>query len=41
VLHPSKVRYRCPSCGLLRHDRDAVHCKACGELLNIPNDDVD
>jgi len=39
VLQPAKVRFKCPSCGLLRHDVDAVHCKACGGLLNIPNDD--
>lgn len=39
VLRPAKVRFRCPKCGLLRHDPDAVHCKACGELLNIPNED--
>lgn len=38
VLRPKKVRYQCPTCGLLRHDPDAVHCKACGTLLNIPND---
>jgi hypothetical protein len=24
---------------VLRHDHDAVHGKACGLLLNIPNDD--
>jgi voltage-gated potassium channel len=41
VLRPAKVRFRCPACGLLRHDPDAVHCKACGQLLNIPNEDVD
>jgi voltage-gated potassium channel len=41
VLRPAKVRFQCPKCGLLRHDPDAVHCKACGELLNIPNDEVD
>ena len=41
VLRPAKVRFQCPECGLLRHDPDAVHCKACGELLNIPNDEVD
>ena len=34
-----KVRFPCPRCGLLRHDHDAVHCKACGELLAIPNDE--
>lgn len=39
VLRPSKVRFACPSCGLLRHEPDAVHCKSCGELLNIPNED--
>jgi voltage-gated potassium channel len=39
VLRPNKVRFSCPTCGLIRHDPDAVHCKACGELLNIPNED--
>jgi voltage-gated potassium channel len=39
LLRPAKVRFRCPTCGLLRHDPDAVHCKACGEVLNIPNED--
>lgn len=38
VLQPAKVRFRCPRCGLMRHDPDAVHCKACGELLNIPDE---
>jgi voltage-gated potassium channel len=38
VLIPNKVRFRCPKCALLRHDPDAVHCKACGEVLNIPNE---
>ncbi|MCB1485408.1 MAG: potassium channel family protein [Hyphomicrobiaceae bacterium] len=38
ILQPTKVRYRCPSCGLMRHDYDAVHCKACGNLLNIPDE---
>lgn len=39
VFRPSKVRFPCPSCGLLRHEPDAVHCKACGQVLNIPNED--
>ena len=39
LLRPRKVRFPCPTCGLQRHDPDAVHCKACGELLNIPNED--
>lgn len=40
LFRPYKVRFPCPACGLQRHDVDAVHCKACGELLNIPNDDL-
>jgi voltage-gated potassium channel len=39
LTRPDKVRFLCPTCGLMRHDPDAVHCKACGELLNIPNDE--
>ena len=38
LLRPNKVRYPCPACGLQRHDRDAVHCKACGTILNIPDE---
>jgi voltage-gated potassium channel len=38
LFSPTKVRFRCPSCGLLRHDIDAVHCKACGTVLNIPDE---
>jgi voltage-gated potassium channel len=38
LLQPSKVRFACPACGLQRHDFDAVHCKACGTTLNIPDD---
>ena len=36
IFRPSKVRHRCPQCGLLYHDADASHCKACGHVLNIP-----
>ena len=39
VLRPRKVRFQCPDCGLMTHDPDAVHCKACGRLLKIPNKD--
>lgn len=39
IFRPNKVRYRCPTCALLRHDPDAVHCKACGTTLCIPNDE--
>ena len=38
LLTPHKVRFPCPSCGLQRHDSDAVHCKACGVVLNIPDE---
>jgi voltage-gated potassium channel len=38
LMRPHKVRYPCPACGLQRHDVDAVHCKACGTLLNIPDE---
>ncbi|WP_373503312.1 potassium channel family protein [Aestuariivirga sp.] len=38
MLRPDKVNFKCPDCGLLRHERDAVHCKACGRLLNIPDE---
>lgn len=39
VFRPHKVTYPCPVCGLSRHDPDAVHCKACGTGLCIPNDE--
>lgn len=39
LIRPYKVRFTCPACGLMRHDPDAVHCKACGILLNIPNEE--
>jgi voltage-gated potassium channel len=38
MLRPSKVEFKCPACGLKRHDYDAVHCKACGKLLNIEDE---
>jgi voltage-gated potassium channel len=38
LLRPNKVRHPCPVCGLQRHERDAVHCKACGTTLNIPDE---
>ena len=38
LFRPNKVRYPCPSCGLQRHDADAVHCKACGAVVNIPDE---
>jgi voltage-gated potassium channel len=41
VLRPPKVNFSCPTCGLRRHDQDAVHCKSCGTVLNIPDDGLD
>ena len=41
LFRPRKVRFACPSCGLKRHDPVAVHCKACGALLNIPDEGSD
>jgi voltage-gated potassium channel len=38
LLQPHKVRFPCPACGLQRHEADAVHCKACGKVLNIPDE---
>ncbi len=38
VFRPNKVFFPCPECGLQRHEPDAVHCKACGHILNIPDD---
>lgn len=38
IFRPPKVLHPCPACGLRRHEPDAVHCKACGHILNIPDD---
>jgi voltage-gated potassium channel len=38
MLRPSKVDHKCPVCGLRRHDHDAVHCKACGTVLDIEDE---
>ena len=35
IFRPKKVSYRCPGCGLNRHEPDSVHCKHCGEPLKI------
>jgi voltage-gated potassium channel len=37
IFRPTKVHFPCPQCGLQKHDPDAVHCKACGHILNIPD----
>lgn len=41
MLRPAKADHQCPTCGLRRHDHDAVHCKACGTVLHIPDDGLD
>lgn len=38
MLRPNKVDFKCPQCGLRRHDFDAVCCKACGTVLNIEDE---
>ena len=38
LFRGGKVFFPCPTCGLRRHDVDAVHCKACGRVLCIPDD---
>ncbi|TGQ64501.1 MAG: ion transporter [Mesorhizobium sp.] len=38
IFRPAKVFFPCPQCGLRRHEPDAVHCKACGHVLNIPDE---
>ena len=35
LFRPAKVKYTCPTCGLTRHDPDAVHCKHCGTVVKI------
>jgi voltage-gated potassium channel len=40
IFRPNKVRFECPSCALLVHDLDAVHCKHCGIVLAIPNEGI-
>lgn len=35
LFRPPKVRHPCPECGLTMHDADAVHCKHCGNTINI------
>lgn len=39
IIKPHKVRHPCEACGLQTHDPDAVHCKACGALMCIPDED--
>ena len=41
IFRPSKAHVTCTSCGLNRHDMDAVHCKHCGHLMNIETEGQD
>lgn len=38
VFRPTRRHHDCPTCGLSRHDMDAVHCKHCGEVIRIPTE---
>lgn len=38
IFKPHKVRFPCPTCALQKHDPDAVHCKACGQVLCLPDE---
>ena len=38
IVRPHKVKFPCDVCGLQKHDPDAVHCKACGVVLCIPDE---
>ena len=38
VFRPHKVRFECKHCALYLHDRDASHCKHCGNTIAIPDD---
>jgi voltage-gated potassium channel len=35
LLRPTRLGYRCSSCGLGEHESDAVHCKRCGARLIV------
>ena len=37
IFRPNKVHFPGPQCGLQKHEPDAVPCKACGHVLNIPD----
>jgi voltage-gated potassium channel len=38
IFRPQKLHYECPQCGLSRHEADAVHCKHCGAVINLPTE---
>ena len=41
LFRPAKVDFTCPTCALSKHEPDAVHCKACGVILKIPDQGED
>jgi len=41
IFRPARVSVQCPECGLTRHDADAVHCKHCGQTINIETEGRD
>ena len=41
IFMPAKVRHKCPDCGLMKHDPDAIHCKHCGLDLKIETEGAD
>jgi len=41
ITPTDKAEVACTNCGLMRHDRDAVHCKHCGEVVYIANEGFD
>ena len=38
IIQPPKVSFTCTSCGLMKHDYDAIHCKHCGTVVRIKTD---
>ncbi|MGA1342705.1 MAG: potassium channel family protein [Hyphomonas sp.] len=41
ITPTDKADVECTRCGLMRHDRDAVHCKHCGQVVYIANEGFD
>ena len=41
IFRPQKVAFKCPDCGLNRHEPDAIHCKHCGRELAIETGGTD
>jgi voltage-gated potassium channel len=39
LFRPPRIAWRCTQCGLSRHEPDAIHCRHCGVLLNIPHEE--